>query len=105
VGFCKEPTPFCCILLIDEVIILPFDSIHLMKRALTVVASVVALLAISLGLIGRFQPTLFFLIPNFGFVLYLITGHSLPPYFSGEAWETNEMNSWVKDGDVIVATG
>ena len=28
----------------------------------------------------------------------------LPPYFSEDAWEPSEMKTWIKDGDLVVAT-
>lgn len=68
-------------------------------------AVLVALLAIAIGSVKTVKPALFFKVPNVGFILWAITGGNMPPYFSHDAWEPEEMKTWIKDGDVVVATG
>lgn len=72
---------------------------------LKTVAVVVALLAVSIGTIGKVKPELFMLVPHVGFVLWAITGHYVPPYFDHTAYVDGNFRTWVKDSDVIVATG
>jgi len=61
--------------------------------------------AVAIGAIGKIKPSLFMSIPNVGFVLWVLTGNTLPPYFSPAAWEESEMRTWIKDGDAVVACG
>jgi hypothetical protein len=71
---------------------------------LKVGAVLVALLAIAIGTVKQTKPELFFKIPNVGFILWAITGGNMPPYFSFDAWQEEEMKTWIKDGDLVVAT-
>eukprot|EP00746_Dinoflagellata_sp_MGD_P012514 gnl/MRDRNA2_/MRDRNA2_126731_c0_seq1.p1 gnl/MRDRNA2_/MRDRNA2_126731_c0~~gnl/MRDRNA2_/MRDRNA2_126731_c0_seq1.p1 ORF type:complete len:396 (+),score=72.00 gnl/MRDRNA2_/MRDRNA2_126731_c0_seq1:78-1190(+) len=72
---------------------------------LKTVAFVVAALAVTIGVIGKAKPELFFLIPNVGFILWAITGHYVPPYFDNTAYINGNFQNWVRDGDVLIATG
>jgi hypothetical protein len=72
---------------------------------LTMVAALVAVFAVSIGVVGNVAPHLFMSIPDFGFVLWAMTGNEMPPYFSPDAWEESEMKTWIQDGDVVIATG
>lgn len=72
---------------------------------LKTVAVLVGLLAITIGTIGKAKPELFFKVPNVGFILWAITGHFVPPYFDNTAYINGNFRTWVKDGDLIVATG
>ena len=77
-----------------------------MKKVLAALAYLIAVLAVVIALVGRLKPTLFLSIPHVGFVFYaLVGGFPIPPFFSGDAWEKDEMKTWIKDGDVVVATG
>jgi hypothetical protein len=72
---------------------------------LKTVAVLVATFAVSIGVVGKLSPHLFMNIPNVGFILWAVTGNTMPPYFSPDAWDEKEMSTWIKDGDVVVATG
>ena len=62
--------------------------------------------AISLGIIGKTQPELFLRVPELGFVLYhIFGGKPIPPFFDNELYRPDNFRQWVRDGDVIVATG
>jgi len=65
-------------------------------------ASVVAVLASLVGVISGFYPTLFFKIPEVGFIPYAMSGGPIPPYFDFTMFEDD---SWLNDGDVVVAVG
>jgi len=71
---------------------------------LKLLAVPVALLAIAVGTVKQVKPELFFKVPHVGFILHAITGGSMPPHFSPDAWEPAEMRTWIKDGDLVVAT-
>ena len=78
----------------------------MIKNIIYFIALLVGLLALVIGFIGQTQPTLFLSIPNVGFLFYaIIAGKPIPPYFTGDAWEKEEMKTWIRDGDVVVATG
>lgn len=61
-------------------------------------------IAVTLGIIGKYCPELFLKLPN-GFILWAMTGNPMPPYLSNDAWKPGEHETWLKDGDVVVATG
>ena len=67
--------------------------------------AVVALVAITIGTVKQLKPELFFMVPEVGFILWAITGGTMPPYFSTDAWQPAEMRTWIKDNDLVVATG
>jgi len=67
-------------------------------------AVLVALLAIAVGTVKQTKPELFFKVPHVGFILWAMTGGNMPPYFSWDAWQPEEMKTWIKDGDLVVAT-
>ena len=63
-------------------------------------------LAVLIGSIGKFAPHLFFDLPfPFSVILWVTTGHPMPMYFMPDAWKEDEIDSWMKDGDLVVATG
>lgn len=63
-------------------------------------------LAVLIGSIGKFAPHLFFGLPfPFSVILWVTTGHPMPMYFSPDAWKEDEIDSWMEDGDLVVATG
>ena len=72
---------------------------------LKLVTVIVALVAIAIGTVKQVKPELFLKVPHVGYILHAITGGSMPPYFSPDAWEPAEMRTWIKDGDLVVATG
>ena len=61
-------------------------------------------LAIAIGVIGKFKPTLFLKIP-LGFIPWAITGNPMPPYFDASPFEEGEFNTWARDGDLVVSAG
>ena len=63
-------------------------------------------LAITIGTIGKFSPHLFLSLPfPLSIILWVSTGHDMPPYFTIDAWKEDEIDTWTKDGDIVVATG
>ncbi|KAL7482466.1 hypothetical protein ACHAW6_008139 [Cyclotella cf. meneghiniana] len=63
-------------------------------------------IALLIGCIGKFQPSLFMCLPfPISILLWILTGHNMPPYFSADAWKEDEIDTWMKDGDLVVATG
>jgi len=69
------------------------------------VAILAALLAISIGLVGKFKPTLFLThVPNFGFILWAMTGNNMPPHFDSKAWDKDNFHKFIQPGDVVQAT-
>ena len=75
-----------------------------MNRSLRLSSILVALIALVVGIVGKIAPHLFFKIPNVGFILWAITGHSLPPYISFDMYEEGRTD-WLKQNDVIVSVG
>jgi aryl sulfotransferase len=70
------------------------------------IGKVVLAVAVVLGGIGRYDPTLFFYIPHIGFVFHLLTTGKMPPFFVYDAWTPqSNFQSWIKPNDVVVATG
>jgi|EP01082_Thalassiosira_pseudonana_P003311 hypothetical protein len=70
------------------------------------VGTVVLGVAILIGAIGKFQPHLFMNLPfPLSIILWVTSGGSMPPYFTQDAWAEDEIDTWTKDGDVVVATG
>mmetsp|Transcript_17105 Transcript_17105/g.22378 ORF Transcript_17105/g.22378 Transcript_17105/m.22378 type:complete len:354 (+) Transcript_17105:186-1247(+) len=67
----------------------------ILGRAFIVAA--VAVLATAL-----FKPVLFFHIPEFGFIPYVMAGGFLPPYMDHTMFDDD---SWLKKGDVVVSVG
>ena len=62
-------------------------------------------LALLLGLIGRLAPTLLLRIPTYGWIFWMATGNPVPPYLVLDAWKGDEHQSWLRDGDLVVAAG
>jgi len=68
----------------------------------------VALVAVLIGIVGRMTPEIFLHIPNIGFIPFMLFGGNngiLPPFFDLGPWQGEEYNNWLRDGDVVVATG
>ena len=68
-----------------------------------VLAVMFALLAVAIAVVGQTQPHLFMRLPM-GFVLWLMTGHSLPPYFETAPLTEPHFRKWARDGDMVLAT-
>ena len=63
-------------------------------------------LAVLIGSIGKFAPHLFFNLPfPLSVILWVTTGHGMPMYFMDDAWKEDEIDTWMKDGDLVVAAG
>lgn len=63
-------------------------------------------LAVLIGTVGKFLPHYFMSLPfPFSIILWVSTGNSMPPYFMPDAWKEDEIDTWMKDGDLVVATG
>ncbi|CAM9286277.1 unnamed protein product [Ectocarpus fasciculatus] len=77
----------------------------MIKKIAIHIAIVLAAVAAVVGSIGKFKPELFMKVPNVGFILWAITGHPVPPYVVPDAWDSNIIKSWIRDKDVVVATG
>eukprot|EP00448_Togula_jolla_P012470 CAMPEP_0170607230 /NCGR_PEP_ID=MMETSP0224-20130122/20942_1 /TAXON_ID=285029 /ORGANISM="Togula jolla, Strain CCCM 725" /LENGTH=409 /DNA_ID=CAMNT_0010932379 /DNA_START=58 /DNA_END=1287 /DNA_ORIENTATION=+ len=70
------------------------------------VVATLALLVISLFSIGKVKPELLLLIPHIGFIVqHIFGGQHIPPFFDNELFLPGNFRTWVKDKDVIVATG
>ncbi|KAL9187741.1 hypothetical protein ACHAXT_006119 [Thalassiosira profunda] len=70
----------------------------------TVGAGVLAV-AILIGTVGKAAPHLFMSLPfPLSIIAWVSTGHGMPPYFSPDAWKEDEVDTWTKDGDLVVAT-
>lgn len=68
----------------------------------------VALMAVCIGIVGKAAPHLFLNIPNIGFVFFMLVGGNngiLPPYFDITPFQGDNPKEWLRDGDVVVATG
>lgn len=76
----------------------------MIKGVIVHLALLAAAIAVGIGIIGKFKPQLLLRVPNIGFILWAITGHHVPPFFSTDAWEASEMKTWIRDNDVVVAT-
>jgi len=62
--------------------------------------------AILIGGIGRICPHLFMNLPfPLSIILWVTTGNPMPPYFMNDAWKEDEIDTWTKDGDLVVAVG
>ena len=66
-------------------------------------AAVVALLAVAVGVVGKVNPHLFMRLPM-GFVLWLATGHELPPFFESAPLQKEHFYRYARDGDLVQAT-
>lgn len=63
-------------------------------------------LALLIGSVGKTRPHLFLSLPfPLSIILWASTGNEMPPYFMNDAWKEDEIDTWTKDGDLIVATG
>lgn len=65
------------------------------------------IVAIGLGTIGKLRPELFLSLPGpAGFLLWhFVGGRHLPPYFDNTPFLGDSFRDWIRDGDVVVATG
>lgn len=68
-----------------------------------VISVLVATIAVTIGLVGRLQPELFFRVPHIGFVLWAVTGHRMPPYFDERCWFREHWQG--QPGDIVISTG
>lgn len=79
-----------------------FKAMTLPKKIGTLVLG----LAVAIGTVGKYSPHLFMRLPfPLSIILWAVTGHEMPPYFMPDAWAENEIDTWMKDGDLVVATG
>jgi hypothetical protein len=63
-------------------------------------------LALLIGSIGKFAPQLFMNLPfPLSIIFWVTTGNAMPMYFMPDAWKEDEIDTWMKDGDLVVATG
>lgn len=78
-----------------------------MRLAFNLALFIPILLAVTLGTIGQVKPELFLKVPRVGFLLWhLIGGRHLPPNRDNAPYKpVSNFDAWIKDGDVIVATG
>ena len=68
-------------------------------------AAVALVLAVTIGLVGKYCPNLFLRIPNVGFIPWALTGNPIPPYFDASIYAKEYFHEWAKDGDCIFASG
>lgn len=62
--------------------------------------------ALLIGTVGKIAPHLFLNLPfPLSIILWVSTGHDMPPYLFQDAFKEDEIDTWTKDGDLIVATG
>jgi len=67
---------------------------------------VVAATAIFIGAIGRVKPSLFMTLPfPLSILLWLATGNSPPPFIQPDPWINDDVKTWTRSGDVVVAVG
>mmetsp|Transcript_16773 Transcript_16773/g.40104 ORF Transcript_16773/g.40104 Transcript_16773/m.40104 type:complete len:378 (+) Transcript_16773:86-1219(+) len=70
------------------------------------IGTVVLGMALIIGSIGKFVPHLFMNLPYpLSIIFWASTGNEMPPYFMPEAWKEDEIDTWTRDGDLVVATG
>lgn len=63
-------------------------------------------LAILIGSVGKIAPHWFMNLPfPLSIILWISTGNPMPPYLNADAWAEDEIDSWTRDGDVVVSTG
>ena len=77
------------------------------KNLATVLAVIVAVIAITAGVVNKVKPTLFMALP---FPISIILwaecfGNEMAPYFMPDAWSDEEIKTWTKPGDLIVSVG
>lgn len=75
------------------------------NKSLKIVAIVIVVVAVCFGIIGKFEPQLFLKVPNVGFILWAMSGRQIPPFLTADAWAPTENENWLRDGDVVVASG
>jgi hypothetical protein len=44
-------------------------------------------------------------IPHVGFIPWAIGGGQMPPFFFFDAWKPEIFGTWIKNGDVVAASG
>ena len=67
---------------------------------------VVAVIAIVIGAIGKFKPSLFMTLPfPVSLLCWLATGNSAPPFIQPDPWINDDVKTWTRSGDVVVAVG
>jgi len=75
------------------------------RKHARVVAILVAVAAISIGLVGKFKPSLFLThAPHYGYILWAMTGNNMPPFFDSKAWGKDNFHKFIQPGDIILST-
>lgn len=69
----------------------------------TLLAALVAALAVLVGVVSVARPQLFLRIPHYGYIPWALTGHMLPPSITHDPFLGSEHHSWLRDGDLVVA--
>eukprot|EP01062_Namystynia_karyoxenos_P081348 TRINITY_DN8923_c0_g1_i1.p1 TRINITY_DN8923_c0_g1~~TRINITY_DN8923_c0_g1_i1.p1 ORF type:complete len:372 (+),score=96.35 TRINITY_DN8923_c0_g1_i1:100-1215(+) len=75
-------------------------------RLLTGLGALMLAVAVGFGTVNKLCPALFMSIPHIGFVFWAIGGNTMPPFMDDyqKTYSREDMRTWAKDGDVIVAT-
>lgn len=68
-------------------------------------ATLVLVVAVAVGLVGEFSPSIFLRIPHLGFIPWAITGNPMPPYFDESVYSEQYFDQWAEEGDCILASG
>lgn len=68
------------------------------------IAKLIGILVAVVAVAVVYKPEIVLQLPN-GFIPYAILGHTPPPFFMYDAWKADEVKSWIKDGDLVVASG
>mmetsp|Transcript_30327 Transcript_30327/g.62605 ORF Transcript_30327/g.62605 Transcript_30327/m.62605 type:complete len:381 (-) Transcript_30327:71-1213(-) len=70
------------------------------------IGSVVVGIALFIGAVGKFVPHWLMSLPfPLSVILWVWTGHEMPPWTTKDAWKEDEIDTWTRDGDLVVATG
>eukprot|EP01062_Namystynia_karyoxenos_P081349 TRINITY_DN8923_c0_g1_i2.p1 TRINITY_DN8923_c0_g1~~TRINITY_DN8923_c0_g1_i2.p1 ORF type:complete len:404 (+),score=101.58 TRINITY_DN8923_c0_g1_i2:99-1214(+) len=74
-------------------------------RLLTGLGLLVLVVAVGFGTVNKLCPALFMSIPRIGYIFWAVGGGTMPPYMDDYAkpFTREDMRTWAKDGDVIVA--
>ncbi|KAL7469723.1 hypothetical protein ACHAXS_009990 [Conticribra weissflogii] len=68
------------------------------------IGSAVVGIAVLIGVVGKFVPHWFMTLPfPLSIILWISTGHAMPPYFSVDAWKEDEIDSWTKE-EIMIGT-
>ena len=74
------------------------------SRVVAAVGILVLAAAFVVGIIAKVRPSLFFRIPDVGFIFYAITGGTIPPNFDYKPFTAEYAAEVVRPGDVVLAT-